>query len=56
MEEILAMFKAILSEELPKINTFTNSPAVASPPIAAPAASEVVADTTPVADTIQQSA
>ncbi len=56
MEEILAMFKTILGEELPKINTFTISPAVVTAPAAVPTASEVVADPAPTVDYAQQPA
>ena len=49
MEEILAMFKTIMSQELSKINTFTISPAVA-------AAVVDVTDPVPVIVPVQQQA
>jgi len=49
MEEILSMFKTIMSQELSKINTFTISPAVA-------AAAVDVTDPVPVIVPVQQQA
>ena len=47
MEDILAMFKTIMSQELSKMNTFTISPTVVTAPIPDPAPA-------PTTDTVQQ--
>ena len=50
MEEILAMFKTIFGEELPKINTFTISPAMTT------SVHEVTSTSIPKVDSLQQTA